>query len=89
MEFEYDPRKSETNAEKQGIDFEEAQELWDSDLLEFTANVKGERRFKAIGLIGAGYWAAVYTVREKRIRIIAVRRATLKERSLYDRYIND
>ena len=88
MEFEYDPRKSEANAEKHGIDFEEAQELWDADMLEFTANVKGGHRFKAIGRIGAGYWAVVYTMREKRIRIISVRRATLKERSVYDRYIN-
>jgi uncharacterized protein len=29
MHFEYDPAKSEANAEKHGIDFEEAQTLWD------------------------------------------------------------
>jgi hypothetical protein len=28
MDFEYDPNKSEANKAKHGIDFEEAQELW-------------------------------------------------------------
>lgn len=29
MEFEYDPAKSTTNLLKHGIDFEEAQSLWE------------------------------------------------------------
>lgn len=32
-EYEYDPHKSEVNLEKHGIDFEEAQELRDGDVL--------------------------------------------------------
>ena len=28
MQFEYDPNKSKSNKEKHGIDFDEAQELW-------------------------------------------------------------
>ena len=35
MEFEFDPKKSETNRLKHGIDFIEAQALWsDSDIIE-------------------------------------------------------
>ena len=29
MEFEFDPQKSESNKKKHGIDFNEAQALWD------------------------------------------------------------
>ena len=31
MEFEYDPRKSKMNKNKHGIDFIEAQLLWEDD----------------------------------------------------------
>ena len=31
MQFEYDPNKSDSNLEKHGIDFEEAQELWNDE----------------------------------------------------------
>ena len=36
MEFEFDPRKSQSNREKHGIDFVAAQTIWeDPALLEF------------------------------------------------------
>ena len=45
MRFEYDPHKSSSNADKHGIDFEEAQDLWD-DKWRLAARVqrKGEER---------------------------------------------
>jgi uncharacterized protein len=33
MNFEYHPRKSATNKSKHGIDFDEAQELWNDPFL--------------------------------------------------------
>lgn len=89
MEFEYESAKSASNAEKHGIDFGEAQALWEGDTVEFQANVKGERRSKVVGRIGGGYWAAIVTDRDGRTRIISVRRATPKERSAYDRHVHD
>ena len=89
MQFEYDPSKSASNLEKHGIDFEEAQTLWDGTTVEFEANVRGERRTKAIGKIYGLYYAAIYTMRNGRTRIISVRRATQAERSAYDRHEND
>ena len=89
MRFEYDPRKSEANFEKHGIDFEQAKNLWEGYVIEFVANVKGENRTKAIGRIDGEYWSAIYTMRNERIRIISVRPATMRERGEYDRYIND
>lgn len=89
MQFEYDPIKSMTNLDKHGIDFEYAQALWDDVTVEFTANVKGESRTKAIGRIDGEYWAAIYTMRGEVVRIISVRTATPEERSAYDRHANN
>lgn len=89
MEFDFDPGKSTSNLDKHGIDFDSAERLWDGITVEFKANVKGENRTKAIGRIDGEYWAAIYTMRDKKTRIISVRPATPKERSAYDRYIND
>lgn len=33
MQFEYDPNKSKSNKEKHGIDFDEAQALWENDTI--------------------------------------------------------
>lgn len=50
--FEYDDDKSQANLEKHGIDFLEAQALWeDPGLLEIQARSDDEHRFLVIGLI--------------------------------------
>ena len=52
MTFEYDPRKSNTNLIKHGIDFEGAQALWDdARRLEIPAKPMDETRFLVIGKI--------------------------------------
>ena len=44
MKFEFDPEKSEANRLKRGIDFVEAQALWDDpDRLQVSAQTKGGR----------------------------------------------
>ena len=54
MDFEFDPRKSDTNKRKHGIDFIEAQRLWnDQNLLEIPARTEDEPRFIIIGQIDA------------------------------------
>jgi uncharacterized DUF497 family protein len=84
-EFEYDTRKSESNLEKHGIDFTDAQLLWlDPDLLEIPAKVVDEPRYLAIGKIGLTYWSAVITYRANKIRIISVRRSREEEIELYE-----
>lgn len=35
MQFEYDPVKSAKNLAKHGIDFEDAQRMWENDVAEF------------------------------------------------------
>ncbi len=84
MEFEYDPSKSESNKEKHGIDFEEAQGLWlDAVRLEVQAKSDDEPRFALIAELNKKLWTAFYTVREKRIRLISVRRSRKGEKELY------
>jgi uncharacterized DUF497 family protein len=83
--FEYDPDKSAANRDKHGIDFDEAQALWDDPyLIEAPANVTDEPRFLAVGMIGARHWTAVYTYRSDWVRIISVRRARKQEIDHYE-----
>lgn len=90
MEFEFDLRKSEANRSKHGIDFVEAQELWDDRfLLDLALDYGGESRRAVIARLSDGVWTAIYTMRGPRIRIISVRRATKKEAALYDKAFNE
>ena len=58
MPFEYDPKKSQSNREKHGIDFEKAQAIWDdSDNLEIPAKTSDEPRWLVIGKIGGKCWS--------------------------------
>ena len=85
MDFEFDPAKSAANKAKHGIDFDEAQELWnDPDRLLAPALVSSEPRFLAIGRIGGRVWTAVFTWRGERVRIISVRRARKDEVERYE-----
>lgn len=84
-DFEYDDEKSQANLEKHGINFLDAQELWqDPDLLEIQAKSDDEPRFIVIGLIGAKHWSAVVTYRNGIIRLISVRRSRKIEVGLYE-----
>ena len=85
MEFEFDKRKSESNKKKHGIDFTEAQALWDDpDLLEIPARTTDEPRFLIVGRIKKMHWSGIVTRRGERIRIISVRRSRKEEVDLYE-----
>jgi uncharacterized DUF497 family protein len=85
MEFEFDSKKSQSNKKKHGIDFSQAQALWDdSDLIEIPARTSDEPRFLVIGKISGEQWSAVITYRRKKIRIISVRRSRKEEIDIYE-----
>ena len=85
MEFEFDPIKSSSNKKKHGIDFNEAQTLWnDPDLIEIPVNTTDEPRFLVIGNISGMYWSGVITYRAEKIRIISVRRSRKEEVDIYE-----
>jgi len=85
MEFEFDEAKSRANRVKHGIDFVEAQALWeDVDLLELPARTEDEPRWMVIGRIGTRLWSGIITYRNEKTRIISVRRSREEERDLYE-----
>ena len=85
MNFEFDERKSQSNKKKHGIDFTEAQELWDDpELLEIPLKSADEPRTLLVGLISGKHWSAIITHRQEHIRIISVRRSRTEERDLYE-----
>lgn len=85
MKFEFDEKKSLVNKKKHGLDFVEAQALWnDPDLLEIPAKTADETRFLIIGKISGKHWSGVITYRKEAIRIISVRRARTEEVVYYE-----
>ena len=85
MEFEFDPKKSEQNKTKHGIDFIEAQAPWnDPDIVEIPVKISNETRFLVIGTIAEKHWSGIITYRSDRIRIISVRRSRKEEVDLYE-----
>ena len=85
MGFEFDEKKSQSNKRKHGIDFVEAQKLWeDTDRIEVAACAVDEPRLLIVGKIGSDHWSAVFTYRKEATRIISVRRSPQEEIDLYE-----
>lgn len=83
--FEFDPKKSESNQKKHGIDFVQAQVIWqDPDFIEIMAKSEDEPRALVVGMIGGKHWSAIITYRKDKIRIISVRRSRESEVALYE-----
>jgi len=85
MEFEFDPQKSDVNRTQHGIDFSEAQKLWeDPDLVEIPVKTRDEPRYLVVGKISGNHWSGVITYRGEKVRIISVRRSRKEEVELYE-----
>ncbi len=85
MVFEFDPKKSDSNKQKYGIDFYEAQDLWDDpDLIEIPVKTIDEPRYLIIGTISGKHWSGVITYQGETIRIISVRRSRKEEVEIYE-----
>jgi uncharacterized DUF497 family protein len=84
VDFEFDPEKSAGNKAKHGIDFVEAQGIWnDPDRLEIPARSVDEPRHQVIGRSGEKTWSAFITYRNEKVRITSVRRARADEEARY------
>ncbi len=85
MVFEFDSDKSITNLDKHGIDFVQAQAIWeDPDYIEIPLKTADEARFMVIGAIEKKVWSGIITYRGGDIRIISVRRARKEEIAIYE-----
>ena len=86
MGFEFDESKSRAKKAKHGVDFLEAQALWDDPaLVEVPARSDTEPRFLIVGLMGGTHWSALVTYRDKNTRVISVRRSRPEEVAIYER----
>jgi uncharacterized DUF497 family protein len=88
MEFEWDPDKAARNLTKHGVSFHEAATVF-GDPLAITYSdpdhSDDEDRFLTFGHSSEGHLLVVsHTDRGDRIRIISARRATRRERKLYE-----
>ncbi len=88
MEFEWDPDKAARNLARHGVSFPEAATVF-GDPLAITFSdpdhSEDEDRLLTFGHSGAGHLLIVsHTDRGVRTRIISARRATRKERKLYE-----
>jgi uncharacterized DUF497 family protein len=70
---------------KHGIDFYEAQALWDDpDFIEIPVKTSDEPRFLVIGKISEKHWSGIITYRNDKIRLISVRRSRKEEVDIYE-----
>ncbi len=89
-QFEYDPVKSARNLERHGIDFIEAQKLWDGSYVVVPARmVLEEERNIILGKIAGKLWLAVFTLRGTMIRLITCHRAGSGWEKIYKRCIHE
>lgn len=88
MNFEWDPRKAAENLRKHGVSFDEAATVF-GDALALTFpdpdHADAEERLLTFGKsIQYRLLVVSHTPRHPRIRIISARRATRRERKIYE-----
>jgi uncharacterized DUF497 family protein len=90
MEFEWDEVKRRANYRKHGLDFRDAEKVFQE--VTITAEDKrqdyGEKRFISLGRLEDIVVVVVYTERSEKIRLISMRRANQKERRAYEEKIS-
>lgn len=90
IRFEWDPRKSEANRRKHGIDFEFAKLVFSDPLrkLDIESDDHGEIRWHTIGKVDRGTYCVCHTLQEtpeaEIIRIISARSCSRREREGYE-----
>jgi hypothetical protein len=85
IELEFDKDKNTANLSKHGIDFIEAQKLWnDDDRVIIPVREMDEPMYLIIGKIKNKIWSAIFTTRDDKVRIISVRRSRKEEITIYE-----
>lgn len=85
MRYVWDEAKRKTNLEKHGLDFVDAEKVFNSPLVLFEDNraAYGEQRMVAIGSLQTLIVVLVHIEDDNTIRIISMRQATRNETKLY------
>lgn len=79
--FEWDEKKRLTNLAKHGIDFRDAETIFDGPLVavEDARQDYGETRYIALGLLEGIVVSLAYAEREEVVRLISIRKALKHE----------
>lgn len=89
LDFEWDSEKAHANEQKHGVTFFEASEVFDDDhssTVRDPDHSASENRFLSFGIAKSSRHLVVsYTERNSRIRLIAARQMTPRERRAYER----
>ena len=85
LQIEFDPAKDATNLRAHGVSLVRAETLLQGFLVqqEDVRSDYGETRIIAIGEIAGVEFTCVYTLRGESYRVISLRRASRKERDVY------
>ena len=86
MRYEWDAAKAAANRRKHGVSFNAVLDFdWATAFVVADERMDyGEPRWLALGMIGERLHSLVFTVRGDRIRVISLRMAGRKERTLYE-----
>lgn len=86
MSYEWDPNKAKSNFKKHGVKFSDAVGVFeDEDAITIDDENEKEERFVTIGTdFLSRILVVVYTFRDIVIRIISARKATKRERKMYE-----
>ncbi len=84
LQHEWDEAKRLSNIAKHGIDFSVAHEIdLNTAAIDFSMR-QGEIRFSATNFIGNKLHTLIFTVRDNKIRVISLRRASRSEERRYE-----
>ena len=85
MVIEWDEAKRHSNLSKHGLDFADAELIFDHDVweVEDTREDYGEERIIAFGLLKGRVVILIYTLRANVVRVISLRKADSDEEQLY------
>lgn len=91
MGFEWDEEKRAANLAKHALDFADAWQVFEAPYLESLDQRRdyGEDRFAVLGMFGPHVVFLVHTQRGEDTRVISFRKATPRERRIYERAVHD
>lgn len=86
MEISFDPAKNERNVSVRGLSFVLVEQMdWSGALIEEDDRKDyGERRYRALGMIGGRLHAVVFTPRADKVHVISLRKANHREVKGYE-----
>jgi uncharacterized DUF497 family protein len=82
--YEWDDKKNEKNREKHDVGFEVMADFdWETAII-IPDDRHTEPRWFAMGYISDRLYAVAYTERNKKVRVISLRKANIRERKRYE-----